>query len=83
MRKQCKSLLLILCCALYMCGISVYAAGDRIPNTTKIAPYTLYIENSKSEISISSGKATVFSHVEGRADVTKMKITAKLQKFIP
>lgn len=82
MRKKFRLLLLTWCCALYMCGISVYAVGDETPDVAKgIVPYTMYIDDAQSRLSISSGKATVSSYVEGRSDVTKVKITAKLQKY--
>lgn len=82
MRKKCSLLFIVLLCALQMCGISAYAAGDHVViGLERISPYTLYIEDSRSDLTISSGQAQVSSHIMGRSDVTKVKIVARLQKY--
>lgn len=80
MRKKCKVLLMMLCCAVWMCAVPVCAqakGGNDIA-----VPYMLYIDSTSAALDISSGgTAQIETKLFGTASVTKVSITAKLQQY--
>ena len=80
MRKKCKVLLMMLCCAIWMCAVPVCAQAKG-GNENVAVPYMLYIADASSKLSITSGTSNVQSWLSGTSSVTKVSITAKLQQY--
>lgn len=82
MRKKCKVLLLMLCCAIWMCAVPVCAMERGTGIAQMISPYALYISSASAKLSIGSdGSAQIETKLFGTSSVTKVSITAKLQQY--
>lgn len=81
MRKKCKVLLMMLCCAIWMCAVPVCAQTKGGDGNVAV-PYMLYIKSAGGMLDVSSGgSANIEVYVKGTSSVTKVSITAKLQQY--